>query len=80
MKGERKREQKGRLFAHHSKKLAAHRDLPILRRPQPHAVKSNLHCPADFELLLNADGAHSFSPSTAAIMKSRAIFERDCLC
>lgn len=72
--------KEGRLFAHHSKESAPHRDLPIPRHPQPHAVKSNLHCPPDFGLLLNAEEAraHSF-PSTARIMKSWPIFERDCL-
>lgn len=73
------RVEEGKLFAHHSKESAPHQDLPILHRSQPHAVKSNLHCPPDFGLLLNAEEAHartySFPPSTATIMKIPGVFQ-----
>lgn len=71
------------LFAHHSKESAAHRDLPIPRRPQPHAaLKSNLHCPPDFELLLNVEEAFARAHFPAVNRRDNeipAIFERDCL-
>lgn len=80
-RGERKESGEGRTICTSLKGTRrAHRDLSILRRPQPHVVKSNLHCPPDFELLLYAEEARALFPAvTAAIMKSWAIFEHDCL-